>query len=367
MSNAERHAVLGNGPPPQARRGRGAVSSITGRFEPETREREADGWSTEADEPPLRTTVLRDASRTIITYNKSPDIPFDRSINPYKGCEHGCVYCFARPTHAFLGLSPGLDFESKLFYKPDAARLLEAELRHPGYRCQTIAMGTNTDPYQPIERTHQVTRSILSVLDAYNHPVGMVTKSHLVTRDIDILSAMAERNLVKIVLSVTTLDGNLARRMEPRAAAPHKRLAAIKALKDNGIPVGVMIAPIIPALNEPEMEAVLAAARDAGASEAGYILLRMPLEIKELFREWLHENFPNHASRVIAKMREMRGGKDYDSTFGLRMTGTGPVAGLIRQRFRRATRKLSFNDVPYRVDTTIFRPPPAAGDQLRLF
>jgi DNA repair photolyase len=365
-SNAPALTADAVGPSRRVRRGRGAVSNRVGRYEPEARERVADGWSPEDDEPRLATTVLRDASRTIITYNTSPDLPFDRSINPYKGCEHGCSYCFARPTHAFLGLSPGLDFETKLFYKPDASRLLEKELRHPGYRCQTIAMGTNTDPYQPIERSHQVTRSILAVLDAFNHPLGMVTKSHLVTRDIDILAAMAERGLVKVVLSVTTLDSDLARRMEPRAAAPHLRLKAIRALSENGIPVGVMVAPIVPALNEPELEAILAAARDAGASEAGYILLRMPLEIKDLFREWLQENFPDRADRVIAKMREMRGGRDYDATFGLRMTGTGPVAQLIRQRFRRATRQLGFNDVPLRVDTTQFRPPPAAGDQLSL-
>ena len=353
-------------PSARARRGRGAVSNRTGRYEPEARERVADGWLQEDDEPRLTTTVMRDASRTIITYNSSPDIPFDRSINPYKGCEHGCSYCFARPTHAFLGLSPGLDFESKLFYKPDAASLLEKELRHPGYRCKSIAMGTNTDPYQPIERSHQVTRAILKVLEAFNHPLGMVTKSRLVTRDIDILAPMAERGLVKVVLSVTTLDRKLARAMEPRAAAPHQRLEAIRALSGSGIPTGVMVAPIIPALNEPELEAVLAAARDAGASEAGYILLRMPLEIKDLFREWLKENFPDRADRVIAKMREMRDGRDYDPTFGLRMTGTGPLAQLIRQRFRRATRQLGFNTVPFRVDTTQFRPPPAAGDQLSL-
>ncbi len=227
-------------------------------------------------------------------------------------------------------------------------------------------MGTNTDPYQPIERSYQVTRSILSVLDAFNHPLGIVTKSNMVTRDIDILAAMADRGLVKVVLSVTTLDGNLARRMEPRAAAPRQRLKAIRALADNGIPVGVMFAPVIPALNEPEMEAVLAAARDAGATEAGYILLRMPLEIKDLFREWLQENFPNQAKRVIAGMRAMRGGRDYDATFGLRMTGTGPVADLIRQRFRRVTRQLGFNDDRLRVDTSKFRPPPAPGEQLSL-
>ena len=259
--------------------------------------------------PRLATTVTKDASRAVIARNQSPDIPFEQSINPYRGCEHGCVYCFARPTHAWLGLSPGLDFESRLFMKPDAAQVLERELRSPKYVCRTIAMGTNTDPYQPLERRERITRQILEVLSDFNHPVSIVTKSALVTRDIDILSDMAARGLASVFVSVTTLDRTLARRMEPRAATPERRLETLAALAAAGIPTGVMAAPMIPALNDMEMERILARAADAGAAAAGYILLRLPLEIKALFAEWLETHYPDRAARVTRIVRESRGGK----------------------------------------------------------
>ncbi len=273
---------------PRLLKGRGARSNSSSRYDMEKRVRFDDGWSRDDEEPPpLKTEIIRDTTRTIIARNDSPDISFDRSINPYRGCEHGCIYCFARPTHAYLGLSPGLDFESKLLVKPDAAKLLDAELRKPSYRVATIAMGTNTDPYQPIERDLRITRSILEVLAAFKHPVGIVTKSAAITRDIDILGPMAKEGLAKVALSITTLDRKLARSMEPRAATPARRLETIRALADAGIPVAVMAAPMIPALNDDEMEAILAAAAEAGATQAGYTLLRLPLEIKDLFREWL--------------------------------------------------------------------------------
>ena len=284
------------------RKGRGAVSNQTGRFEGYDAVAIDDGWNLPPDEdlPPLRTTVTADTTRTIITRNTSPDVPFDRSINPYRGCEHGCVYCFARPSHAFLGLSPGLDFESRLFYKPDAAALLENELRKKSYKCDVMAMGTNTDPYQPIERDHKLTRQILEVLAAHNHPVGIVTKSSLVARDIDILAPMAEKKLAQVCLSVTTLDRDLSRRMEPRAPTPQRRLDTIRALTDAGIPCGVMAAPMIPVLTDPELESILEAAKEAGAHMAGYVLLRLPLEIKDLFREWLNAHAPLKADHVMS-------------------------------------------------------------------
>ncbi len=352
----------------QARRGRGAISNAPGRFEPLGRETLDDGWETLAAEPPpLRTTVTLDASRTIITRNDSPDVPFERSINPYRGCEHGCIYCFARPTHAFLGLSPGLDFESRLFVKPEAPRLLEKALRRPGYRCQVIAMGTNTDPYQPIEKERLITRRLLEVMAAFEHPVAIVTKSHLVTRDIDILAPMAAKGLARVAVSVTTLDGRLARRMEPRAPAPRRRLEAIAALAEAGIPVGVMAAPIIPALNDPELEAILEAAAEAGAAEAGYILLRLPLEIKDLFREWLDENAPHRAARIMRLVRETRGGRDYDPSYHLRMTGSGRYAELIRRRFELACKRFRLNRTRASLATHRFRPPPQPSAQLALF
>ncbi len=353
--------------PPAERRGRGALSNASGRFEAARRVRVDDGWGAPDDAaPPLRTTVTRDASRTIIARNPSPDLGFDRSINPYRGCEHGCVYCYARPTHAFLGLSPGLDFESRLFYKPAAAALLTRELGQAKYRCRVIAIGTNTDPYQPIERRYTITRQILEVLEAHRHPVAIVTKSDLIVRDADILARMAARGLAKAAISVTTLDRRLARAMEPRASTPARRLAAIGALTRAGVPTAVMFAPVIPALNDAEMEAVLAAAHEAGAAEAGYVLLRMPLEIKDLFRQWLDEQAPDRAARVIKLMREMRGGRDYDANFGRRMTGTGPYARMIAKRFAAACRRLGLNERRLDLDTGQFRRPAAPGAQLSL-
>ncbi|BBK44830.1 radical SAM protein [Allostella vacuolata] len=351
----------------RARKGRGAVSNPTGRYEAGQRVAVDDGWgSADADPPPLRTTVGIDATRRIITTNDSPDIPFDQSINPYRGCEHGCVYCFARPTHAWLGLSPGLDFESKLFAKPEAAALLEKELRHPRYRCRPIAMGTNTDPYQPVERGMQVTRRILEVLSAFEHPVTIVTKSALVLRDLDLLAPMAARGLAAVAVSVTTLDRDLARRMEPRAATPERRLETIRALAAAGVPAGVMAAPMIPALNDWELERILEASAAAGATTAGYVLLRLPLELDQLFTEWLHEHAPGRAAHVLAIVREMRGGKTYDSRWGQRMRGTGVHADLLAKRYQLAARRLGLTRRDWRLDTSRFRPPPRAGDQLSL-
>ena len=292
-------------------RGRGALSNASSRYDRETRVLVDDGWQSEEEElPPLKTEVMRDSSRTIITRNNSPDISFSQSINPYKGCEHGCIYCFARPTHAYLGLSPGADFESKLFAKPNAAELLARELSAPGYVPKIIAMGTNTDPYQPTEKRMRITRSILEVLRDFNHPVGIVTKSALILRDLDILAPMAAEGLAKVAVSVTTLDRDLARTMEPRASTPGKKLEAIRKLNEAGVPAGVMFAPVIPALNDEELESVLTAAKDAGAVSAGYVLLRLPLEIKDLFREWLEASYPDRAKHVMSLIRQMRGGKD---------------------------------------------------------
>jgi DNA repair photolyase len=326
-----------------------------------------DGWTHEDETPPaLKTEVMRDSSRTIISRNKSPDISFEQSINPYKGCEHGCVYCFARPTHAYLGLSPGADFESRLFAKPNAAELLARELAAPGYVPKVIAMGTNTDPYQPIERQLKITRSILEVLRDFNHPVGIVTKSPLILRDIDILAPMAEQGLARAAISITTLDRRLARTMEPRAATPQRRIDAIRGLNQAGIPAGVMFAPVIPALNDEELENVLNAAVEAGAGSAGYVLLRLPLEIKDLFREWLEEKEPGRAKHVMSLIRQMRGGKDYDSQWHTRMKGTGPYAEMIGRRFHMAIKRLGLNQERTPLATDKFRRPPRAGDQLRL-
>ena len=326
--------------------GRGALSNATSRYDDEKRIRTTDGWDIEDELPPLRTTLTKDATRTILARNTSPDIPFDRSINPYRGCEHGCIYCFARPTHAYLGLSPGLDFETKILFKPEAAALLTAELASPKYRCDVVAMGTNTDPYQPVERDLKITLQILRVLSDFNTPVGIVTKNHLITRDIDILGDMARRNLAEVFLSVTTLDRDLARTMEPRASAPHRRLAAIRELSAAGIPVGVMTAPMIPGLNDHEMEAILDAAAAAGATRAGYTALRLPLEIKDLFEEWLRANRPDRAERVLSLVRQMRGGELYKAEFGTRMKGEGPIAQLLSQRFAASVKRLDLNRVP---------------------
>jgi DNA repair photolyase len=358
-------------PEPQ-HNGRGALSNGSSRYDSEKRIRTTDGWETEAsvpetedDElPALRTTLTRDATRTILARNTSPDIPFDRSINPYRGCEHGCIYCFARPTHAYLGLSPGLDFETKILFKPEAAKLLAAELASPKYRPDVVAMGTNTDPYQPVERELKVTRQILRVLSDFNNPVGIVTKGHLVTRDIDILADMARRNLAEVFLSVTTLDKDLARAMEPRASAPRRRLDAIRQLAAAGVPVGVMTAPMIPGLNDHEMESILEAATEAGATRAGFTVLRLPLEIKDLFDEWLRTHRPDRAEKVLSLIRQMRGGALYQAEFGTRMRGEGPIAQLLAARFSAGVRRLGLNKIRYRLDTLRFAVPEQARTAL---
>ena len=352
---------------PRPARGRGALSNESGRYEAHQTEAFDDGWRNEDAEPQqLRTTVTYETPRKIITRNDSPDIGFDRSINAYRGCEHGCIYCFARPTHAYMGLSPGLDFETKLFAKPDAAKLLRAELMARGYRPKPIAMGTNTDPYQPTERKLEITRGILGVLREAHHPCTITTKSNLVLRDLDILADMAREHLVKVALSVTTLDRKLARMMEPRAATPERRIEAIHALSGAGVPVAVMVAPIIPSLTDHEMESILERAAEAGAQGAGYVLLRLPLEIKTLFREWLEANVPNRASRVISLLQGTRGGKDYDMTWGKRMTGEGPYAMLIAERFKLAKQRLKLdrNSEPLALD--LFEPPKREEPQLKL-
>jgi len=355
-----------------ARRGRGAVSNVSGRFETESRVTRDDnfsyddGWGGAEEAPPTRTSVERDTSRTILARNTSPDIPFDRSINPYRGCEHGCFYCFARPTHAFLGLSPGLDFETRLFAKPNAGALLAATLRKPSYKCRMIAIGTNTDPYQPIEERYAITRDVLKVLSAFNHPVGIVTKGARVTRDVNVLADMARRGLSHVMLSVTTLDHRLARKMEPRASTPQKRLEAIRLLSSAGIPTGVMVAPVIPGLTDHEIEPILEAAAEAGAKAAGYIMLRLPLEIKDLARQWLTANVPDRAAKVIAQIQDSRGGKDYDATFGARMRGHGPYADLIAQRFKNATRRYGLDGKLSPLRTDLFHRPEAPSPQLSL-
>jgi DNA repair photolyase len=359
--------ILGVAVDYERRRGRGAQSNASGRYEPLARIAFDDGWRTLDELPPFKTSVQTDATRKIITRNESPDIGFDRSINPYRGCEHGCVYCFARPTHAYLGLSPGLDFESKLFVKPEAAELLEKELASPSYSPKVIAIGTNTDPYQPIERKYQVMRRILEVLDRAGHPVGIVTKSALVLRDLDILARMAERNLAKVALSVTTLDADLARRMEPRAATPMRRLETLRRLSQAGVPTTVLVAPIIPALNDSEIERILDAAQAAGVKEAGYVLLRLPLEVRDLFREWLMANYPDRFRHVSKLIRDMRGGKDYDSTWGKRMKGTGPYAWMLGRRFEIACEKLGLNVAKRKLTTEYFRHPKPDDAQMSLF
>jgi DNA repair photolyase len=358
---------IGAGVDRERRRGRGTLSNASGRYEPLARIAFDDGWHSLEELPPFKTSVQVDATRRIITRNESPDISFDRSINPYRGCEHGCVYCFARPSHAYLGLSPGLDFESKLFVKPEAPQLLERELSAPGYDPKVIAIGTNTDPYQPIERRYQVMRRILEVLDRAGHPVGIVTKSALVLRDLDILARMAERNLVKVALSVTTLDAKLARTMEPRAATPARRLETLRQLSAAGVPTTVMVAPVIPALNDDEIERILDAAKVAGVKEAGYVLLRLPLEVRDLFREWLETNYPDRARHVFKLIRDMRGGKDYDSTWGRRQKGSGPMAWMIGRRFELACEKLGLNTSKNKLTTEHFQPVRPGAEQLNLF
>jgi DNA repair photolyase len=351
----------------ERRRGRGASANPSGRYEPARREGFDDGWDVEEELPSLPTEVIVEKPRTIITRNDSPDILFEKSINPYRGCEHGCAYCFARPTHAFQGLSSGLDFETKIFAKPNAAELLDKELRAPNYQPTTIAIGSNTDPYQPVERRFRITRSILEVLNRMNHPVGIVTKSALVTRDIDILSQMAERQLAKVAISVTTLDPKLARRMEPRAAAPAKRLETIRKLNEAGIPVSVLVAPIIPAINDHEIEAILKACAEAGAQEAGYVLLRLPHDLKDLMRDWLAEHYPDKLKHVFSLLQEARGGKDYDSEWSTRQSGVGPYAWMLGRRFETTVERLGLNKRNLKLRRDLFKVPPKETGQLSLF
>lgn len=351
---------------PWLHKGRGAISNETGRFEKLKHTPVQDGWLREEDKPALKTVVTDEPAKHILTKNKSPDIPFDRSINAYRGCEHGCVYCFARPTHAFMGLSPGLDFESRLFAKPDAALLLEKEISQKKYKAKPIAMGTNTDPYQPLERERRITRSLLKVLLKYEHPVTILTKSRLVVRDLDLIARMAEKGLIKVGLSVTTLDRKLARLMEPRASAPQRRLDAIKLLSDAGVPTSVMFAPLIPALNDHEMEAVLSAAEHAGAREAGYILLRLPMEVAGLFEDWLEAHYPDRKKRVLNRLAALRGGKLNDPRFKHRMKGSGFEADLMRQRFGNLCRRLRLNQEETALDVEQFKKPILKGGQYDL-
>ena len=349
------------------RRARGALSNDVGRFEPVQRSYEADGWTADAGEAPLRTQTAIEVPRRVISYNRSPDLPFDRSINPYRGCEHGCIYCFARPTHAWLGLSAGLDFETRLIARPEAPQVLAQELRHRAYTPRIIAIGTNTDPYQPIEKTHQIMRECLKVLRDFRHPVAIVTKGTLIERDIDILSDMARQGLVRVGISVTTLDADLSRKLEPRAPTPQRRLATIRALSAAGIDTRIMTSPIIPGLTDHEVETLLKAGRDAGAVAASWVMLRLPLEVAPLFREWLEQHYPDRASRVMGHVRAMQGGKDYDATFGTRMRGTGPYAEMIAQRFDAALRRYGYARKLPDLRCDLFQPPAKAGDQLSLF
>jgi DNA repair photolyase len=352
---------------PRALKGRGALSNPPGRFESRAIDAVDDGWYLEEEPDSIATTLEPDKARGIITTNDSPDVGFDRSINPYRGCSTGCIFCFARPTHAYLGLSPGIDFETRLFYKVDAAQRLEEELSRPGYVCKPIMLGINTDAYQPDERHMKVTRSILEVLERTRHPVAILSKHTLVLRDLDLLTSLARDNLVSVAMTVTSLDDDLKRKLEPRAAAPAARVRTLAALAAAGVPCGVMVAPVIPAITDHEMERILEACAAAGARWAGYVLLRLPYEVKDLFREWLAAHYPDRAAHVMSLIHEMRGGRDNDPNFGSRMRGTGPYALLLRNRFRLACQRLGLNS-PGRgaLDTTRFTPPVPAGGQLRL-
>ena len=354
-------------PDADRRRGRGARSNRSSRYDEGKRVAFDDGWESLATLEAFRTDVMDERAKSIIATNDSPDLSFDQSINPYRGCEHGCIYCYARPTHAYLGHSPGLDFETKIYAKVNAPELLEQELSRRNYVPKTIALGAVTDPYQPAERERGISRRILEVLDRASHPVGIVTKSAGIVRDIDILTRMAERRLVKVAISITTLDRQLARSMEPRAATPPKRLEAIQRLSEAGVPVAVLTAPIIPALNDCEIESILEAAYKAGAREAGFVVLRLPLELKELFREWLETDHPNRAARVISVLRSMHGGRDYVAEFGLRQRGSGPYAEQIGLRFRLACQRLGLNKRSLKLRTDLFTPPVPMGGQMRLF
>jgi DNA repair photolyase len=349
------------------KKGRGALSNQTGRFESSTKEDFDDGWENDDKyREKIPTQLFVDTAKSVITYNQSPDVPFDRSINPYRGCEHGCAYCFARPSHAYLGLSPGLDFETKLFYKPNAPELLKSELSAKNYRPAPIALGINTDAYQPVERQLKLTRRILEILHQTCHPVSIVTKSSLIERDLDLLTLMAKQNLVHISLSITTLNSELARRMEPRAAAPKRRLQTLETLVNAGVPVSVLVAPLIPFLNDCEMEAILQQVKKLGAQDAGYVLLRLPHELKEMFAEWLRTHEPLKADRILNRIYDSRGGKAYDSTFGNRMRGTGKYADLLAQRFRLTMKKLTFPGSPS-LNSDLFKPIPYLTGQLDLF
>jgi DNA repair photolyase len=353
----------------QTFKGRGSSSNVAGRFDSLTLEKADDGWYQDEIVENLTESVLPDRARSVITSNNSPDVGFEVSINPYRGCAHGCVYCFARPTHSYLGLSPGLDFETKLFYKADAVNILEAELAKPKYVCKTIALGINTDGYQPLEKRLQVTRGILAVLTRCRHPVTIVTKSALIIRDLDLLADLAKDKLVSVMVSVTSLTNDIKRTLEPRTASPQARLRVIQQLSEAGVPVGVLVAPVIPAITDHEIEDIMAAAKEAGASRAGYVLLRLPHELKIIFREWLAQHYPDRAKHVMSLINQSRGGKDYDSEFGTRMRGTGPYAELLRTRFDLAKRKLGFAGAEerYELDTSLFRPPKGPTPQLSLF
>lgn len=355
-------------PTPPLVKGRGARSNATSRFIANQREAFDDGWTLEDPEPAqLTTVILPDKAKTIITRNSSPDIGFDRSINPYRGCEHGCVYCFARPAHAYLGLSPGLDFESRLFFKPEAATLLTAELSKKSYSPKAIQVGADTDPYQPMERKLRVTRQVLEVLQAFRHPFTIITKSNLITRDADILGEMGRANLCRAAISITTLDRKVARGMEPRAATPQRRLDAVRALTEAGCPVTVMFAPVVPGLTDHELEAVLEASAAHGATSAGYVMLRLPLEIADLWQEWLAADHPDRAARVMSLVRQMRRGKTYTADWGVRGRGEGPLADLVSARFKAARKRFGLEAARTPLDVEAFRVPPKAGDQMSLF
>jgi len=358
---------MSNKPPSETIKGRGAADNPRERFEAYTREREPVDFPDEDAAPSPRTVITLQQAKSIISRNESPDVPFSQSINPYQGCEHGCIYCYARPTHAYLGLSPGLDFETKLFGKQNAADLLRKELSKPGYRCELIALGANTDPYQPVEREYRITRGILEVLAEFHHPVGIVTKSSLVERDIDILSDMAKENLAHVFVSITTLDADLARAMEPRAVAPYRRIETLRRLSEAGIPCGVLMAPVIPFVNDKDLEAVLEAAAEAGATMAGYVMLRLPLEVKTLFRDWLERHVPLRARHVMSCVRDLREGRENDSEFGARMRGKGQFAALIKRRFAIACKRFELsNGERFVLDTSRFRSQ-YAEKQLGLF
>ncbi len=357
----------GKARPPEREKGRGARSNTKGRYEPLGREAVDDGWDSDDDAPSIATSVTAETPRTIINYLSSPFVGFDRSINPYRGCEHGCIYCFARPTHAYYGLSAGLDFETKLFAKPNAALLLERELSARNYKPRHIAIGTNTDPYQPIEKKFKLMRSILPVLAKFNHPVSILTKSAMIARDLDLLAPMAEAKVVRTMLSITTLDAKLARAMEPRASTPARRFAAVRALSQAGIPVGVMTAPMIPGLTDHELEDLLAAAKEAGAQWAGYTIIRLPLEVAGLFREWLESAFPDRAARVMRHIRDMNGGQDYDAQWSRATAPRTVFAKLIDERFRKAIERLGLNGEKPPLDPSLYRKPQDAAPQMELF